>query len=58
MTSNNISNWNATKFFENLTRSNRLATAENFVFLSGQRLGRLRGSTRRNAASKQFCVRI
>lgn len=32
MSSNNLTNWNATKFFENLTRSNRLATAENFVF--------------------------
>ena len=28
----NPTNWNATAFFENLTRSNRLATAENFVF--------------------------
>lgn len=36
MTSNistdNLTNWNATKFFENLTRSNRLATDKNFVF--------------------------
>ena len=28
----NPTNWNASAFFENLTRSNRLATAENFVF--------------------------
>lgn len=29
---NSLTNCDATKFFENLTRSNRLATAENFVF--------------------------
>lgn len=28
----NPTNWNATTFFENLTRSNRLATDKNFVF--------------------------
>lgn len=28
----NPTNWNATAFFENLTRSNRLATDKNFVF--------------------------
>lgn len=32
MAQQQTTNWNATQFFEQLTASNRLATAENFVF--------------------------